>query len=255
MKNMHKLILTSLMTAMVTVSTMAIMIPVPFTGGYIHAGDSMIFLAVLILGWRYGAFASGVGSALADMLSGYANWAFFTLVIKGFMAVFMGTAIEKCSGNKRNTAVLSIITAGFWIIFNFGVKQIIKYNAATNAQGLVSEDVTLSQLPAFLDKVQSELMIGALIIPAILIIIAVYVKIKENFLVPIYHILGITLSGLWMVFGYYIAGGLMLGNYAVSAFSIPWNIVQFSLGFLISVLIAAALSKTPVYKYFTYKKQ
>lgn len=254
MRNVHKLIMTGLMTAMITVGTMAIMIPIPFTGGYIHAGDSMIFLAVLILGWRYGAFSAGVGSAFADILGGYANWAPFTLVIKALMAVLMGIAIEKCMGKKRNTAILSIVTAAFWLVFNFGVKQIVKFNAAANPKGLISEDLTLSQLPAFLEKVQSQLMLAALIIPVFLIIIAIYIKMKENFFIPVHQILGITLAGLWMVFGYYIAGGLILGNFAVSAFSIPANIIQFSLGFLIAALILVALSKTPAYKYFTYRK-
>jgi len=67
------LTMTGLMTAAVTVATIAIMIPVPNTGGNIHAGDSMIFLSVLVLGWKYGAMASGLGSFLADIISGYAQ--------------------------------------------------------------------------------------------------------------------------------------------------------------------------------------
>jgi uncharacterized membrane protein len=95
MTNTYKLTLTGLMTAAVTVATMAIMIPVPNTGGYIHAGDSMVFLSVLVLGWRYGAFAAGVGSALADVLSGYMLWAPSTLIIKTLMAVLMGLPSKK----------------------------------------------------------------------------------------------------------------------------------------------------------------
>ena len=80
MNETKKLTLTGLMTAAVTVATIAIIIPVPYTGGYIHAGDSMIFLSVLLLGWKRGAFAAGVGSALADILSGYTMWAPATLL-------------------------------------------------------------------------------------------------------------------------------------------------------------------------------
>ncbi len=85
-----KIILTGLMMAMVVVATMMIAIPTPFTSGYIHLGDAMIFLSVLILGWRYGAVAAGAGSALADILLGYMIWAPWTLVIKGAMGVVMG---------------------------------------------------------------------------------------------------------------------------------------------------------------------
>ena len=77
----NKIILTGLMMAMIVVATIVIPIPVPFGTGYIHFGDAMIFLSVLILGWKYGAIAAGVGSALADLLVGYAIWALWTLVV------------------------------------------------------------------------------------------------------------------------------------------------------------------------------
>jgi uncharacterized membrane protein len=79
-----KIILTGLMMAMIVVATMLIVIPVPFSsGGYIHLGDAMIFLSVLILGWRYGAVAAGVGSMLSDIFLGYAAYAPWTLFVKG----------------------------------------------------------------------------------------------------------------------------------------------------------------------------
>ena len=65
-----KVILTGLMMAMIVVATIVIPIPVPFGSGYVHFGDAMIFLSVLILGWRYGAIAAGFGSALADLMVG-----------------------------------------------------------------------------------------------------------------------------------------------------------------------------------------
>ena len=43
--------------------------PVPFTRGYIHLGDSMIFIAAILFGWRVGALAGGLGSALADVVA------------------------------------------------------------------------------------------------------------------------------------------------------------------------------------------
>lgn len=82
--------LQGLMIALVTVSTMVLQVPVSATNGYIHLGDSMILLISLFFGWRYGMVAGGVGSALADVLSGYAHWAPFTLIIKGLMGYLVG---------------------------------------------------------------------------------------------------------------------------------------------------------------------
>jgi len=101
-----KIILTGLMMAMIVVATTLIIIPTP-GGGYIHFGDTMIFLSVLILGWRYGAVAAGFGSALSDILIGYAAWAPWTLVIKGLMGVIMGLFIWKAS-KKEGLNILGV---------------------------------------------------------------------------------------------------------------------------------------------------
>lgn len=251
----EKIILTGLMMALVTVATMVISIPVPFTSGYIHLGDSMIFLSVLILGWKFGAMAAGVGSALADMLLGYAQWAPWTLCIKGLMAVFMGLIIQKCIDNKKNTILACIVTALTWVAFNFGVQQVVSYQALHNAESLF-EDAgasNVSELGVFLNGMQSKLMIVALIIPIALILISFIIRRTEKIVIPIYQILAMTTAGLWMVFGYYIAGGLIYGNFAASAFSIPANMIQFAGGFFIASLVSAALLKTPARKFFAYK--
>jgi uncharacterized membrane protein len=101
-----KMILTGLMMAMIVVATSFITIPTP-GGGYIHFGDTMIFLSVLILGWRYGAVAAGFGSALADLIAGYPVWMLWTLVIKGLMAVTMGLFIQKAA-KKPGVMILGV---------------------------------------------------------------------------------------------------------------------------------------------------
>jgi uncharacterized membrane protein len=252
----NKIILTGLMMAMTTVATMVIAIPVPFTSGYIHLGDSMIFLSVLILGWRYGAVAAGVGSALADLFLGYVHWVPWTLLIKGVMAMLVGLIIVKCIGNRRNTIIASIVTAAFWLAFHYSVNRIVVYEGTHNPAGLLSEEVpTISELGSFLSMIQSQLMLVALLLPVFLLLISFVIRKREHFVIPIAEILGMTLGGLWMVFGYYIAGGIMYGNFAVSAFSIPMNMIQFIMGFLVATLITAALSKTPASKYFSIRNR
>ena len=61
----NKLVLTALMVCLVLLATYIIKIPSPFTQGYVHLGDTMIFLSVLLLGKKGGAAAAGLGSALA----------------------------------------------------------------------------------------------------------------------------------------------------------------------------------------------
>ena len=90
----NNLVMTALMCGLIMLVTFMIRIPVPGTKGYIHPGDCMIFLAVLILGWKHGAIAAGVGSALADLMGGYAMYAPVTLLVKAVMAAVVGLFIQ-----------------------------------------------------------------------------------------------------------------------------------------------------------------
>ena len=80
----------ALLLALTVVATMAIRIPAPRTGGYINLGDSVIYITALLFGPTEGLVVGGVGSALADLLGGYAVFAPFTLVIKGVEGLVVG---------------------------------------------------------------------------------------------------------------------------------------------------------------------
>ncbi len=247
------IIMTALMMALTTVATMIIQIPIPFTNGYIHLGDSMVFLSVLVLGWKYGAIAAGMGSCLADLFVGYIHWVPWTFGIKFLMAVLMGLVIEKCRSNRKNAVWASLAAVVLWLAFNAGIQWIIRSTAKTSPESLLGDEVaSLSELGTFLNSVQSKLMLAALLIPLFLVLISIYIRKREQMVIPVYQILGMTMAGLWMVFGYYVAGGVMYGNFAVAAFSIPMNMIQFVIGFLLASLLAAALGKTPAASYFAY---
>jgi len=131
----NELVFTGLLMCLVTVATMFFRIPIPFTQGYVHLGDSMIFLSILILGRRNGTIAAGVGSALGDILGGYAFWAPWTLVIKGLMAFIMGTFIEamekrgKISPEKAVSAmeIVAMVLAGMEMVAGYYVASGFMY--------------------------------------------------------------------------------------------------------------------------------
>ena len=79
-----KLVLTALFTALITVATMFLRIPLPL--GYVNLGDAFILLSVFILGPLLGTFSAGIGSAIADLI-GYITYAPGTLIIKALMAI------------------------------------------------------------------------------------------------------------------------------------------------------------------------
>lgn len=78
----------------ILVITMFIRIPLP-SGGYFNFGDVAVVFAALILGKLGGAIVGGVGSALADILGGFAIFSPLTLLAKGFEGLFSGFSKNK----------------------------------------------------------------------------------------------------------------------------------------------------------------
>ena len=100
----EQMALTALMLSLVLITTMSIRLPSPFTQGYVHLGDTMIFLSVMLLGKNKGALAAGLGSRLADVLGGYTAYAPRTFVIKFLMAYIMGWFIQISAEKQRQNA-------------------------------------------------------------------------------------------------------------------------------------------------------
>ena len=81
-----KIVIAALITALACVATMIIKIPSPLKG-YINLGDCIVLVAGWMLSPIYGFLAAGLGSALADLFSGYITYAPATFIIKGAMAL------------------------------------------------------------------------------------------------------------------------------------------------------------------------
>lgn len=101
--------------AVVTITTLFLRIPTP-TGGYFNFGDVAVVFCGLLLGKRGGLIAGGVGSAIADILSGYAMFAPLTLVAKGLEGFICGIAKGKIGFLYH---VLPLLGAGSIIISYF----------------------------------------------------------------------------------------------------------------------------------------
>ena len=148
-KKTLKLVMAALLAAMTCVATMVIKIPLTATGGYINLGDCIVLLSGILLGPLYGGLASGIGSALADLFSGYVAFLPATFLIKGFMAVIMGLFVKDLSKNNTiKTAITGAIAeclmiAGYFFFeavvmgFGLGAAASIPGNAIQGVVGLI----------------------------------------------------------------------------------------------------------------------
>jgi uncharacterized membrane protein len=84
------IVLVYVFTAMVNIT-----FPGAGDGGLMHMGNIPLFIVAILFGRKTGAIAGGVGMALFDLLSPFAIWAPFTLVIVGLMGYVVGAVAEK----------------------------------------------------------------------------------------------------------------------------------------------------------------
>jgi len=251
------LAISGIMIALVFVLTFAIKVPVPFTRGYVHLGDSIIFISAILFGRKVGALAGGLGSALADLVGGYAYWAIPTLIIKSIMGALIGWVSDsyrnKYSGKKELTIFLSSI--GIWLAFSLTLSLFLRNLIANLTTSPLTNNLmnelgyeSIEELENFLLNARGLINIILLAIPIALILISLFLRGKNSILFRLGNLMGSMIAGLWMVIGYFFAGRIIVGNWVMPIFEVPWNVLQFSLGILVAYIVLFGLQKTKLFE-------
>ena len=121
-RNLQIAVRASMLAAMTTIATMVIKVPTLGTNGYVNIGDAMVLISAWILGNPYGAIAAGIGSALADLLSGYPMYVPGTAVIKflmAFVAAYVFRAVAAKTDHVTVAYIISSIIAELIMIFGY----------------------------------------------------------------------------------------------------------------------------------------
>ncbi len=114
---------TAMFAAIITVVT-GYILHIPLGNGYIHLGDTFIYLAACLLPTPYAMVAAALGAALADGLTGAAIWMVPTLIIKALM-VLPFTAKGTKLLTKRN--VIAVLASGLICCVGYGIAQAILF--------------------------------------------------------------------------------------------------------------------------------
>ena len=97
-----QIVLAGLVAAMVCAATSMLVITIPGgSGGYVHLGDTVIYLAAALLPVPYAVAAAAIGASLADFLMMAPAWTPFTIAIKAVMAMTF-TAKKETLMCRRN---------------------------------------------------------------------------------------------------------------------------------------------------------
>ena len=144
-----KLVISALLTALVCVATMIVKIPSPLKG-YLNLGDCVVLVSGWLLSPVYGFLAAGLGSALADLFSGYVLYAPATFLIKGAMALIAYACAhmrQKKIGNLASQLIGGVLAEiamvlGYYVfegfLYGFGPSLVnIPANAVQGVAGII----------------------------------------------------------------------------------------------------------------------
>lgn len=123
-RNVKSLTLAALMAALVCVLTVFPHIPIPAGSGYVHLGDGVILLAVMLSG-PLAIPAAAVGSMLADLLV-YPLYAPVTLLVKALVALTAWLIYRRGSTIRTVFAFLTaelVMVAGYFVYEWFAVPE------------------------------------------------------------------------------------------------------------------------------------
>ena len=137
-----KIVMAALMAALACVATMIIKIPSPLKG-YLNLGDCIVLTAGWLLSPTYGFLAAGLGSALADVFSGYVTYAPATFIIKGLMAliVFYGFKLLNKKIGNLPSRIISGIVAEIVMILGYFVFEGFLYGFIPSAVNIPANGV------------------------------------------------------------------------------------------------------------------
>lgn len=113
--------LIAIMTAVTTVCTMLVKIPT-FGRGYLNLSDTMIYFSSYAFGPWVGGIIGGLGPALSDLISGYPQWAIFTLVIDGIQAIIVGLTVRQF---KPASMIIGSVVAGLWKVLGYFIAGVV----------------------------------------------------------------------------------------------------------------------------------
>ncbi len=146
-KSTKKLVLSSMMIALVFLATYLVKIQTPLPGGYANLGDAVVMLAAVFLGPVGGLIAGSIGSALADLAFGSLLFAPVTFVVKGIEGLVVGmltSQVLKANGLKHGRLIAAIVSGAVIMVAGYFLAEAFVLGAFDEAFGLT---VAVAEIP------------------------------------------------------------------------------------------------------------
>jgi len=220
-----KIATTAVFTALVCVVTLVFIVGVPATNGYFNIGETMIYIAALSFGPYVGAFAGGVGAAIADLIAA-PIFSPGTLVIKGCEGAIVGFLNKKMFKQASGWRIWSILLGVIVGVLLASVGSVYLRNAD------IYWGIPPPLAPTFTISIPVEAwyLLGGIVTLSIAL---------SSFRLEAQSgraMLSILIGGLEMVLGYFLYELLVLGK-TLAIVEIAANIVQILVGLIVAIPI------------------
>ena len=142
-KSLLKITYTAIFTTMIVLATSVLKFSTGLGEGYIHLGDSVIYLAACLLPFPYCLIAGALGGALADIVSGFAIWSIPTMIIKMLNVLPFALICKRYKSNKilsKQTTLMTIVS-GIVTILGYFIAECILYSVASATLSLIGNTI------------------------------------------------------------------------------------------------------------------
>ena len=123
----------AIMTAVVTVFTAVVQVPNPASGGYFNLSDVAIIFAAVAFGPWVGLVAGGLGTAIADVMLGYAQFAPISFIAHGVEGLIAGWIALR----RPNWLVPAWLLGVLWMVAAYFVGTTVLLGSAQAVADLV----------------------------------------------------------------------------------------------------------------------
>lgn len=136
-KKLKLMTVTALLTALNIVISRVLIIPIPFTHGNINLCDAGIFIVALLYGPFAGLFTGAVSGFVLDLISGYSQYMFFSLVIHGLEGLIVGLLNQRLHqpNSKSKESMMMLVGTVVMVLGYLGADSLL-YNFPTGLVGI-----------------------------------------------------------------------------------------------------------------------
>ncbi|KPG71131.1 MULTISPECIES: ECF transporter S component [unclassified Enterococcus] len=128
--NVKQLTRIAMLTALTTALSLVFIIPVPQTKGFVTLCETGIYTAALLFGPAAGTFVGGLSGGLIDLLSGYPEWAVFSILIHGFQGWLVGRLAHR--------PVLAVTLGSLIMILGYAAATILLFGLGAGLASIPS---------------------------------------------------------------------------------------------------------------------